>query len=61
MQHNLFLTHDRMVIGSGLNTHGRINVPDAVHGQTDDISCGAAHSLILYNQQVVCIQSNDKG
>jgi len=49
------------VIGSGLNTQGHIDIPDVVQGQTDDITCGAAHSLILYNNHVVGIGANDKG
>lgn len=61
MQHNLFLTNEKFVIGNGLDTLGRIAIPDIVQGQTDDISCGAAHSVILYNRQVICIGSNDKG
>lgn len=61
MQHNLFLTTEKFVIGSGLDTLGRISIPDIVQGIADDISCGAAHSTILFNKQVVCLGANDKG
>jgi len=47
LQHNLYLTSEKFVIGSGLDSLGRIAIPDRVQGQVDDISCGAAHSVIL--------------